>query len=396
MKYGYLLALRVLPIGAQTAFFAMLLSQKGPDFAGAIVFFLAGYSVLRGLAPLGLDMEVLRVSSRLADSAGTLNRVFLFAALRLSLLFGLTVSLIVSCLALLVSTPENALIGIAVSAIPSCFVSVLVSFLRASKLVLRSQAIDAFGTAFIPTVICIFLLQSNSLNLFCVVLVFNLCGLVSLSLLLWLAVNQSQKFSPSESIQMRSLRDNGIAQALLAVNSRFPTLVTGFCSTATLVSYVDLGSKIQIVGATVAWLFGVFQSPIYAKDEGPRFSKTIRQLIRRSILASGYVIVGITIGLLVFSPYLSSFFGLSLGNFIVIISMFTLIALAEAPVNSLGYALAMTKKSRTISISIAIQITIVLCGVMMAGESLLYVCLAILSGTLARLAYVLFQVRMGD
>jgi O-antigen/teichoic acid export membrane protein len=395
MKYGYLLALRVLPIAAQTAFFAMLLSQKGPDFAGAIVFFLAGYSVLRGLAPLGLDIEVLRVSSRLADSTGTLNRVFLYAALRLSLLFGLTVSLIVSCLALIVSTPENALIGIAVSAIPSCFVSVLVSFLRASKLVLRSQAIDAFGTAFIPTLICIWLLQSNSLNLFSVVLVFNVCSLVSLFLLLWLAVNQSQKFSPSESIQMRSLRDNGIAQALLAVNSRFPTLVTGFCSTATLVSYIDLGSKIQIVGATVAWIFGVFQSPIYAKEEGPRFSKTIRQLIRRSFLASGFVILGITAGLLVLSPYLSSFFGLSLGNFIVIISMFTLIALVEAPVNSLGYAFAMTKKSRTISISIAIQITIVLCGAMMAGENLLHVCLAILAGALARLAYVLFHVKMG-
>jgi hypothetical protein len=55
----------------------------------------------------------------------------------------------------------------------------------------------------------------------------------------------------------------------------------------------------------------------------------------------------------------------------------------------------MTKKSRTISISIAIQITIVLCGAMMAGENLLHVCLAILAGALARLAYVLFHVKMG-
>jgi len=203
----------------------------------------------------------------------------------------------------------------------------------------------------------------------------------------------SKKSLPQESIDKKTLKENGIAQVLLAVNSRFPTLITGFMSTATVVAYVDLGSKIQLIGATVAWLFGVFQSPLYAKDGDIGLSNASRSLVRRSYVWSACVTLSCALGLLVFSPYLAGFLGVGLWNFIIVVIIFTLIALAEAPVNSFGYAFAMTKDSRLISLSIVLQLGIVSCGVKIAGENLLEVCLAVLSGTLARLFFVLVMVR---
>jgi hypothetical protein len=259
--------------------------------------------------------------------------------------------------------------------------------------VLRSQAIDAIGTALLPTLVCIWLLNLNNLSLFHVEVIFTLCSLVSLAPLLWLSVNQSLEVTPAESINRRSLRNNGIAQVLLALNSRFPTLITGFMSTAVFVAFVDLGSKIQLVGATVAWLFGVFQSPLYAKDAGIGLSETSRTLVRRSYVWSSYVILGCSTGLLVFSSWLADFLAIDLGSFIIVVIMFTLIALSEAPVNSFGYALAMTQNSKTISISIVLQIVIVSWGVMIAGDNLLLVCFAVLSGTLARLFFIIVRVK---
>jgi len=393
LKYGYLLALRVLPIGAQTIFFAMVLSQKGASFTGVIVFFLAGYSVLRGLAPLGLDLEVLRVSSRLTDSAGALNRLFLFTSLRLSILFGSIVSLVTAGLAIAVNTPGNALIGVACTALPNCLVGVLVAYLRSSKTVLKSQAIDAFGTALLPTLICIWLLNCRTLTFNTLVIVFTLSTIMTVGLLFLLAFSQSKRTAPTESIDIGALRENAIAQVLLSLNSRFPTLVTGVFSPVTLVTYVDLGSKIQLVGSTVAWLFGVFQSPIYARDGDSHLSQSSRALIRRSYFWSGCVIVAASGGILAFSSFLATYLGLSFSDFILVIFIFTLIALSEAPVNAFGYALAMTKNSRTISISISIQLAVVFIGVLIGGNSILDAGLAVFFGALARLCFVLWRVK---
>ena len=386
-NYSFLLILRIAPIIAQTFFLAMLLSLKGPDFTGAIAFFLAGSSVMRGISPFGLDLEILRVSSRTISAGGFLSRQLLSDGLRLIMVLGTFFTGFVSVLSVLLETPENTLFAVALSALPCCAVSVLVAYLRPSKLVLGAQTIEAFGTTLLPTIICSVLLHFDLLNTWFTVLTFISSTIFSAFLLLFLSVSQSRSFVHSEGIDGRVLRSNGVTQSVVALNSRLPTMATGFFSTPTLVSYVDLGSKMQLVGSTVAWLFGVFQSPIYARD-GEHLSRVSLKLIFQSAKVAALIVLVCGLGVIFSGYYVTKFLAIDLLTFLPIVTVFTAVALIDSLSVAAGYAFTMVKKGIVVLNSAGIQLLISFFGIMFAGSNLSVIFLALLIGSLARFAYI--------
>ncbi len=391
-KYLPLILLRVAPIFAQAVFLALLLTFLGVQTTGRVAFFLAGLSVFRGLGSLGLDLEVLRVSSRSVDSNGMLSRTLLRGATRKALCFSF-ISVVVTVLAgLIFPHVQSELLAIAAGGFFGPTVSVLVSFLRPSQHVIKSQAIDAIGTALFPALACSLLTFVKGGSLINFAIIFSACTLLSVVILAFLARQSSSTSFTGEEVQLKSLRTNAPAQVLVAANSRLPVIATGLFSNPAVVTYVDLGSKIQMIGATVAWLFGVIQSPTYARD-GDFLSRSSLKLIAKSAKWSCFATVLACVVLSSVAIPFAENFQLDSQKLVQVVIAFTFVAITESWFVSAGYGLAMTRQSTVIVISVAAQITISLVGIFLAAGQLLLISEILLLSAGVRLVLVLMLTR---
>jgi hypothetical protein len=390
--YLFLLLLRVVPVVAQIGLLVLLLSTAGPSKAGLLAFFLAGNSVFRGLAPFGLDLAAIRLSSRSLTESGLLNRTLL----RIILIRGVWTSLAASALVMFVgmvsNAPRGALFAIAFCGFFGSMVGVLVAFLRPSKALLYSQAIDVIGTNLAPTLIICLAVQGSFFSFEFLFASFTLLTAGSVFALLGLAIRESAYFPGFETIDNRALTSNGISQVLIALNSRLPTLATGFLFSPILVTYIDIGSKFQLVGGTIAWLFGVLQSPDYARD-GTFLGKRSIQGIHKSTIWSIFAIFFSGICALLIREQIADLLNLELTAFETAVMFFVLVAALEAPAISAGYGLTMTNQSGVIIASVLVQLFLGCIGIVLSQGNILIVGGSLCLAAATRLAIVTLSLK---
>lgn len=390
--YLPLIAIRLFPVAAQTFFILVLLYFNGPSFTGETAFFLAGVAVFRAIVPLGLDLEVLRVSSRTISDQGALNRRLLTNSIAKALMFTVIGLALLFILAILLPKFATAILAIALGASPGPIIGVLVSFLRPSGRMMKSQIIDAFGSSLAPTLICGLLVVIRCADIYYFSSIFFVAGVVSATFLFSIAMSNSMSLQAQERIKFSNLKSNAISQVLVAINTRIPTLATGLFSSSVIVAYVDLGSKIQLIGGTVAWLFGVVQSPVYARDEGGLSNASLR-LISKAARWSGIVVVAIGALVCLLSVPFAVYLQLDTQKTLLAFSIFTIISVIEAYFVSMGYGLSMTGKSNLISLSVLVQMAVSLLGIYLFRENLegILVTLAISSAARLTIIKILFK-----
>jgi len=386
-KFIPLLGIRLLPIAAQTVLIVLSLNLMGPFFAGNLALFLSCLTVFRAIAPAGLDLEVLRVSSRSVDNRGTLSRTLLITVMRKISLFTLAGLGCLLLLALALPKLNLVLFAVMCAAVPTPSIGVLTAFLRPSRSLIKSQSVDALISNLIPTMASIALIYFGLTDLKILSVAFLISGTIAAVLLFRMAMKVSSKNLRTAELQNTNIKSNGIAQILVALNARIPTLVTGVFASPEVVAYVDLGSKIQLIGGTVAWLFGVIQSPTYARDE-EKLSQSSKSLIAKSTLWSSLISGTLGTALALAAFVFASQLNLDPQILFVVLATFTVVTIIESWFVSLGYGLSMTGRSSVISWSVVAQMVVSVVGVSQSNENLVLILMSLAAGSVSRLVVV--------
>ena len=386
-KFSYLLTLRTSAVVAQALFFFLVFQKSGTTQAGSVALFLATLSVFRGVAPLGFDVETLRLSSVTYD--GTIDQSLVKLALVKSFWLTLIGSVITLFVSLLSPSSSLTIALAALAAAPLVTISISISLLRPTSIFLKSQKLDTFFTSFLPLVISSTLLFTDRLSVFWLSLVFLLANSAGAAILVKECTNRARvRISPTTSINSGFFQ-NGVAQALINFNTRFPTVISGLLGGLNLTAFVDLGSKTQLFSGTLAWIFGAVYSPDYARDFGLKRKKNYRKVLLASLVcACGTAAPMATIVL--FSGSLAPIFSMTRLDFENLMIWFTLIALLQIFPANFGYLASMSKKYYLVSFGVILEMLVTLLVLVITGSSLKSFCFALACGSLSRMLLTCF------
>jgi O-antigen/teichoic acid export membrane protein len=398
------LVIRAASIAAQLAFFVLLARSSSLELVGAFAITMALWVIGRALLPMGWNVAVLREATLLlAGEQFSQSRILLRTATLETVGLGLLVAAAVTGIGQLFLPISTY--GIAVAASVGVLwptVSILVSFLRASGDVLRSQLGDGLVIHVVPLMICGGLhLLGRQISLETVFVSFLISALLAVVFLLGSikavggcparTVDRDWGGVRAARLLARRLWWN---QAFSALSSRAPIMLGAGLGGAVSSAVIEAGLRTQLVGATLAWAGGTVASPRYALEHS---RGTSRNSLLLSAITWGTLLptCGVVVVLGFWGEPILAILGPAYVHERLAVVLMALAAVFEAPAAAGGYFLMMSGRERVATASTLLQLVILCCFSVFLSPigGALGIAIAVALSTLSKSVFVLICMR---
>jgi hypothetical protein len=280
-------------------------------------------------------------------------------------------------------------------------IGVMVSALRSSPYVMRSQAIDAILGAALPFCASAIACWGQGVSLLTINTIFFASLTITFLTLYFLCAKVFGLSLFAKQLLKKNFTMNrtwrvGFSQALVAMNTRLPLLAGATFLSTSVVALFDLSLKFQMVGATVAWLSGTLLSSNYAALGRSNYESAVKVFQRESRNAA-LLMLALYSCLLIATPGLADLLFLPYQSLMLTFAIVGAATVLEAPLNSAGYFFMMTDREEVV-VKIAIVnsvtagVSLFVAYIFVPASSLLALPLVMAASALTRSCYLVFLI----